>query len=188
MTHRPRPILRKDAPGFAWEEMGVLDQRFAGDRPDVLRYATQPLDEPLKLAGPPVVRLFVSTSANDADWFVTLIDAWPEDDSEMSSYQLPIARNAIRGRYIKVRAKPTPLESGEVIEFALRLPSIAYTVAPGHRLMLHVQSSMFPAYDRNPQSFVTNIMFALPGDYVKAVHRVYRGGERSSRIELSVMA
>ena len=190
VTHRPRPILRKDAPGFAWEQMGVIDQRFAGDRPDVLRYASAVLTEPVHLAGPPSVRLFASTSESDADWFVKLIDAYPDtvpDDEVMGGYQLAFASSGIRGRYVADRAHPTPLPSGQVVEYRITLPSITYTLRPGHRLMLQIQSSMFPAFDRNPQRFVPNIFFAEAGDYVKATHRVYRQVGAASVIELPVL-
>lgn len=190
VTHRPRPILRKDAAGFAWEQMGVIDQRFAGDRPDVLRYASPPLDTPLRLAGQPVVRLFASTSESDADWFVKLIDAYPDtvpQDEAMGGYQLAFAQSAIRARYVRDPSRATPLSPGEVIEYTLVLPSVVYTLARGHRLMLQVQSTMFPAFDRNPQRFVPNIFFAAPEDHKAAVHHVYRQAGAASVIELPVL-
>ncbi len=189
VTHRPRPILRKDAPGFAWEQMGVLDRRFAGDRPDVLRYASAPLAAPLRLAGQPVVRLFASTSETDADWFVSLIDAYPDDsrDPAMAGYQLCFAGSSVRGRYAADASRAQPLPPGGIVAYELTLPSVVYTLEPGHRLMLHVQSSMFPAHDRNPQRFVENIFFAEPEDYVRAAHRVYRQDGAASAIMLPVL-
>jgi predicted acyl esterase len=105
---------------------------------------------------------------------------------DMGGYQLTIARGAIRGRFIADPARATPLKPDTPFALTLELPSIAYNVKPGHRLMLHIQSTMFPAFDRNPQSFVPNIFFAEAKDYVKATQRVHRGPVQGSWIDLPI--
>lgn len=190
VTHHPRPIVRKCAPGFAWERWLVGDQRFAGDRPDVMTYTSDVLTSPLRLAGQPVVRLFASTTGTDADWIVKLIDVYPDEvpfDEEMGSYQLPIAMEAFRGRYHASRDRATALPSGRVVEYEIKMPHVCHTVLPGHRLMVQIQSTLFPLIDRNPQTFVPNIFFAQPSDYAKATHRLNRSADAPSRIVLPVI-
>ncbi len=187
VTHQPRPILRKDAPGFAWERLAVIDQRFAGDRPDVLRYASEPLEALLQLAGEPVFTLFASTTGADADWFVKLIDAYPDvtpGEPDMGGYELAISTGVLRARYRDDPGMPTPVPAGEVVAYTLRMPHVCRTVMPGHRLMVQVQSTMFPLYDRNPQTFVPNIFFARPEDFEAATHTVFRRPGAASAITL----
>jgi putative CocE/NonD family hydrolase len=166
------------------------DQRQAASRPDVLVYETEPLAAPLRVAGEPWARLFASTTGSDADWVVKLIDVWPSQyapDARMGGYQQMISADIFRGRFREDFAKSKAIEPNRVLEYRIRLPQANHTFLPGHRVMVQIQSSWFPLYDRNPQSFVPNIMFAPPESYIKATHRVWRSAEQASAIELPVI-
>jgi putative CocE/NonD family hydrolase len=166
------------------------DQRQAASRPDVLVYETEPLTEPVRVAGEPWARLFASTTGSDADWVVKLIDVWPSefpDNPKMGGYQQMIAADILRGRYREDFSKPKPIEPDRVLEYSIRLPQASHTFLPGHRIMVQIQSSWFPLYDRNPQTFVPNILFAPPESYAKATHRIWRTERQASAIELPVI-
>jgi putative CocE/NonD family hydrolase len=180
VTYRARPNLPPFGPNSTWRQWLVDDQRFAEARPDVLSYTTAPLTEPLRLAGTPLVHLVAATSGTDSDWVVKLIDVYPDQypkKPELGGYQLAIAMDVIRGRYRTDPAKPSPLTPNVPLTYEFALPTVDYVVQPGHRLMVQVQSSWFPLYDRNPQTFVPNIFFARPADYLAATQRVFTGPE-----------
>jgi putative CocE/NonD family hydrolase len=190
VTYHPRPIRPQAASGSNWDAWLVDDQRFAADRPDVLVYTSAVLQAPLRLAGQPVAHLFASTSGTDSDWVVKLIDVYPDEvpgDERMGGYQLPIAMDVIRGRYRDDPARPSAIPSGEVLRYRIPMPHVSHTLLPGHRLMVQIQSSWFPLYDRNPQTFVPNIMFAQASDHVKATQRVHRGVGAAGFIDLPVV-
>jgi uncharacterized protein len=190
VTYKPRPITARAFGDESWDAWLVSDQRFAGDRPDVLTYCSGLLLRPLRLAGQPVVHLFASTSATDLDWVVKLIDVYPDEvpgDPAMGGYQLPLAMEILRGRYRDDPAHPVAVPAGQVVRYEIRLPHIAHAVLPGHRLMVQIQSSWFPLYDRNPQRFVENIFFASPADYTSATHRVHRAPAAASCVMLPVI-
>ncbi|HEY2276649.1 MAG TPA: CocE/NonD family hydrolase C-terminal non-catalytic domain-containing protein, partial [Steroidobacteraceae bacterium] len=137
--------------------------------------------------------LFASTSGTDSDWVVKLIDVYPDEvpsdtDPHMGGYQLPIAMDIFRGRYRESLSHPSPIPSGKVQQYRFALPQVNHVFLPGHRLMLQIQSSWFPLYDRNPQTYVDNIFFAGPEDYKKAVQRVYHTAGASSFISLPLVA
>jgi putative CocE/NonD family hydrolase len=181
----PRPVRFADSE--AWRRWLVMDQRAFADRPDVLTYVTPPLAEPLHIAGAPVAHLVASTSGTDSDWVVKLIDVYPDEvpsQEEMSGYQLGIAMDIFRGRYRESFDHPRALVSNTPLTYTFVLPTANHVFLRGHRVMVQIQSSWFPLYDRNPQNFVPNIFFAKPEDYVKATQRVYR----SSFIELPVFS
>jgi len=178
VTYRARPNLSPWAAGSTWRYWLVDDQRFAEARPDVLTYESEPLTEPLKLAGTPLVHLVASTSGTDSDWVVKLIDVYPDQypqKPDLGGYELAIAMDVMRGRYRTDPARPQALTPNAPLTYEFALPSVNYTVQPGHRLMVQVQSSWFPLYDRNPQTFVPNIFFAKPSDFRPATQRVYTG-------------
>jgi len=184
----PRPIKMGD--GNVWKPWLVHDQRFVDGRPDVLSYVSEPLKAPLVLSGAPQVKLFASTSGTDADWVVKVIDVYPDEvasEPAMGGFQLPLSMDILRGRYRKSFEKPEAIPAGQVEQYKLALPSINHVLQPGHRIMVQIQSSWFPLYDRNPQTYVPNIFYAKPGDYQKATQRVYHGGIHSSAIELPVV-
>jgi hypothetical protein len=168
----------------------VDDQRPFSDRPDVLTYITEPLTEPLRIAGRPGVRLNASTSGTDSDWVVKLIDVYPDTvphQPGLGGYQLAVAMDIFRGRYREGGDKPKPIPAGQPQIYAFQLPVAHHVFQPGHRVMVQVQSSWFPLYDRNPQSYVPNIFFAKPGDYQKAEQRILRSGMDGSAIDLPVV-
>ncbi|WP_374468967.1 CocE/NonD family hydrolase [Phenylobacterium sp.] len=185
----PRPVRADQSD--QWRFWLVSDQRHAASRPDVLTYVSEPLTEPLQISGEPVVNLFASTSGTDSDWVVKLIDVQPDfvpSDLDMSGYQLPVALEIFRGRYRDSLEKPTAIPAGKVQKYRFELPTTNHVFQPGHRIMVQVQSSLFPLYDRNPQTFVPNIFFARPQDYRKATQRVFHTGAQASMIELPVVA
>ncbi len=178
VTYRARPNLSPWAQGSTWRYWLVDDQRFAEARPDVLTYSSAPLDQPLKLAGTPLVHLVASTSGTDSDWVVKLIDVYPDQypqKPELGGYQLAIAMDVIRGRYREDPTRPAPVPANQPVTYEFALPTVNATLQPGHRLMVQIQSSWFPLYDRNPQTFVPNIFFAKPSDYRAATQRVFTG-------------
>jgi uncharacterized protein len=187
VPYQPRPVRIADSDG--WRAWLVGDQRAVADRPDVLVYVSEPLTAPLKLAGVPRVNLHASTSGTDSDWVVKLIDVYPEEvpaQPELGGYQLGIAMEIFRGRYRDSFERPTAIPANTVQRYRFALPAVHHVFLPGHRVMVQVQSSWFPLYDRNPQTFVDNIFFAKPADYRKATQRVYRQPGAASAIELPI--
>jgi len=187
VPYLPRPVRFAD--GEAWRRWLVVDQRMVADRPDVLGYVSEPLTAPLKIAGAPQVNLFASTTGSDADWVVKLIDVYPEEvpaQAELGGYQLGVAMDIFRGRYRDSLERPTAIPANTVQRYRFALPTVDHVFLPGHRIMVQVQSSWFPLYDRNPQTFVDNIFFAKPGDYKKATQRVYHQPGAATTIELPV--
>lgn len=183
----PRPVRMHDA--AVWKPWLVSDQRSFSDRPDVLAYVSEPLAAPLKIAGAPVVNLFASTTGTDADWVVKLIDVYPDEVStqpELGGYQLGISMDIFRGRYRQGFDKPLAITPNKVERYRFELPNADHVFLPGHRVMVQIQSSWFPLYERNPQTFVPNIFFAQPGDYRKATQRIYHAPGMESAIELPV--
>ena len=183
-----RPVRADDAD--QWRFWLVSDQRHVDGRPDVLTYVTEPLKAPLQISGSPWVNLYASTSGTDSDFAVKLIDVYPDmipSDLDMSGYQLSVATEIFRGRYRDSFEKPSPIPAGKVQRYRFELPPTNHVFKPGHRIMVQVQSSLFPLYDRNPQTYVDNIFFARPGDYRKATQRVFHTPAAASSIELPVV-
>ena len=190
VPYRQRPILPTYAPDSTWGEWLVDDQRHAASRTDVLVYTTEPLKEPLRVAGEPTARLYASTSGSDADWVVKLIDVWPDEVPEspkLGGYQQMLSADVLRGRFREDFSVARPIAPDKVLPYRIRLPHVSHTFLPGHRIMVQIQSSWFPLYDRNPQTFVPNIMFAPPESYVKATQRVWHTKEYPTAIELPVI-
>ncbi len=184
----PRPFRANDED--AWRTWLVHDQRFVDGRPDVLTFETAPLASPLHLAGRPEVHLYASTSGTDSDWVVKLIDVYPGTDSynaAMGGYELPIATDIFRGRYRTSFEKPAPIGADQPLLYQFGLPMVNHVFEPGHRIMVQVQSTLFPLYDRNPQTYVPNIFDAKPDDYRKATQRVWHTPGDASFISLPVM-
>jgi len=204
VPYRQRPIS-PTYPGGDWRTWEAADQRFVDHRPDVLSFVSAPLDHDLTITGALAADLFASTSGTDSDIIVKLIDVYPQDaqknswDPEegpkpgqyaqsLNGYELPIAMDIFRGRYRDSLSHPSAIPAGKVQRYRFALPHVNHVFLPGHRLMLQIQSSWFPIYDRNPQSYVDNIFFAKPADYRKATQRVFRGGATASFIELPVVS
>lgn len=187
-TRRPNKAMGYEQ-GNPWPNWLVDDQRDASGRPDVATFVSDVLTAPMKISGEPVANLVASTSGTDSDWVVKLIDVYPDEvggDAAMGGYQLMIAADIFRGRYRENFASAKPLAADTPLRYRFALPTANHVFLPGHRLMVQIQSSWFPLYDRNPQTFVPNIFWAKPGDYRKATQRVYHAPDQSSFIELPV--
>ena len=186
VPYRPRPTQ-----DLAWGQWLVDDQRQAACRPDVLVYQSEPLQEPLRVAGEPVAQFFASTSGTDSDWVVKLIDVWPDEvpeDPKLGGYQQMLLADILRGRYRQDPAHPQPIAANKTLFYRLRLPNVCHRFLPGHRLMVQIQSSWFPLYDRNPQSYVPNIFHAKAEDYRKATQRIWHTPQQASFLELPVVS
>jgi len=192
VPYRHRPVdmtYPVDHPG-SWYTWLVEDQRFVDNRPDVLTWQTEELKEDVSLAGQVAAKLFASTTGSDADWVVKLIDVYPEkypQDWKLSGFELMIADEIFRGRFRNSFEKPEPIRPGEVTPFTIDLHSANHVFKKGHRIMVQVQSTWFPLYDRNPQKFVPSIFEAKESDYQKATQHIYRSKSLASRVEISVL-
>jgi putative CocE/NonD family hydrolase len=190
VPYRQRPIPPygyDEAKGQTWPRWLVDDQREASGRTDVLSYTTAILTAPVKISGEPIAHLLASTSGTDADWVVKLIDVYPDQvasQPEMGGYQLMIAADIFRGRYRESLSTAKPIAANTALPYRFALPAANHVFLPGHRIMVQIQSSWFPLYDRNPQTFVQNIFYAQPADYKKATQRIYH----DSYIELPLVS
>lgn len=183
----PRPIRIE---GDAWRHWLVSDQRFVDGRPDVLSYTTDVLTKPVHIKGAPRVDLRAATTGRDSDWVVKLIDVYPDEASAtagMAGYQLGVGIEIYRGRYVHGVSTPAPLEPGKTYAYSWKLPNVNHVFKPGHKIMVQIQSSLYPLYDRNPQSWVPSIFEAKPKDYVKAQQTVRWGGSDASAVWLPVV-
>jgi uncharacterized protein len=188
VPYQARPVRFADSD--AWRRWLVADQRGFSDRPDVLAYMTPPLTEPIRLGGAPVAHLVASTTGTDSDWVVKLIDVYPDEfpsQPELGGYQLAIAMDIFRGRYRESFEHPQAITPNKALAYTFALPTVNHVFRPGHRIMVQLQSTWFPLYDRNPQTFVPNIFFAKAADYVKATQRVYHAAGEASYVELPVV-
>ena len=189
VPYRLRPIRPTYADHSTWRQWLVDDQRPFSDRTDVLVYQTEPLKAPLKIAGAPIAHLFASTTGGDADFVVKLIDVYPGSDPaqpEMGGYQLAVSMDILRGRYRDDPSHPKPFTPGATTPVNVPLPNADHVFLPGHSVMVQIQSSWFPLYDRNPQTYVPNIAYARPSDYVAATLKVFHAPGAESFIELPV--
>jgi len=190
----PRPINSGDAD--QWHGWLVHDQRFVTGRTDLVSYTSAPLTKAVHIMGAPQVDLYAATTGTDSDWAVKLIDVYPNDTPEgadqgskpsMAGFELPIGIEIFRGRYVDSFAKPRALRAGKVEHYKFGLPNVDHVFLPGHRIMVQVQSSLFPIYDRNPQTFVPNIFYAKAPDYRKATQSVFHGGNSASAVYLPIV-
>jgi hypothetical protein len=175
---------------FTWSEWLVDDQREASGRPDVLVFVSDVLKKPVKISGQPVANLIASTSGTDSDWVVKVIDVYPDEvapQTTMGGYELMISADIFRGRYRESLETPKAIAPDKPLLYRFTLPTANHVFLPGHRIMVQVQSSWFPLYDRNPQTFVPNIFWAKPGDYRKAVQHIFHSPDQASFIELPLV-
>lgn len=187
VPHLPRPVDFGDG---RWGDWLVSDQRHADGRPDVLTFQTEVLTKPVRVSGAPIANIFAKIGGSDVDFVVKLIDVYPPEvarDPKMGGYQLPISLDIFRGRYRDSFSDPTPIPSGVTQRYRFRLPTVNHVFQPGHRIMVQIQSSLFPLYDRNPQSFVPNIFLAKPGDYRKQEVTILHGGDSASSVLLPLV-
>ena len=190
VPYRVRPTLAMYNPDSTWSSWLADDQRPFADRPDVLTFVSEPLAEPLTISGQVAAQLFASTTGTDADWVVKLIDVHPPEvrsNPALGGYQMMVSADIMRGRYRESAENPSAATPGEVAAYRVRLPQANHTFQRGHRIMVQIQSSWFPLYDRNPQTFVANIAKASPGDYRAATQRIYFAPGQASYVELPVV-
>jgi putative CocE/NonD family hydrolase len=188
----PRPIhIDESQAQSSWQTWLVSDQRDVASRTDVLSFSTSALSAPLVISGEPVANLIAASSGSDGDFVVKLIDVYPDEvgrEPKMGGYQLMVAADIFRGRYRNSLSNPQPIPVDQKQTYRFALPSSNHVFLPGHKIMVQVQSSWFPLYDRNPQTYVDNIFFAKPTDYKKATIKVFDAGSSASFIELPVVS
>jgi len=188
---RSRPIQPNTfEDNVRWRNWLVTDQREASGRTDVVTFVSDVVTQPVKISGQPIANLIASTTGTDADWVVKLIDVYPDEvaaDPTMGGYQLMISADIFRGRYRESLEIAKPIAAGVPLPYRFALPTANHVFLPGHRIMVQVQSSWFPLYDRNPQTFVPNIFWAKPADYRKATQRIYHAPNQASFVELPVV-
>jgi len=192
VPYRARPSQPVGYSGrLTWPQWLVDDQREASGRTDVLVFTSDVLTAPVKISGQPVANLTASTSGTDSDWVVKLIDVYPDEvagDEEMGGYQLMISADIFRGRYRESLETPKAIVADEPLLYRFALPAANHVFLPGHRIMVQIQSSWFPLYDRNPQTFVPTIFWAKSGDFRKAMQRIYHAPGQESFIELPLVS
>ena len=184
----PRPVSAED--DNSWETHLVRDQRFVDGRPDVLTYVTEALSVPLKIEGAPIADLVATTTGTDEDFVVKLIDVYPSQyplQPELGGYELPIGVDIFRGRYRTSFEHPSPIPVNKPQRYRFALPTQNYVFLPGHRIMVQIQSTLFPLYDRNPQTFVDNPLFPKPQDFRKATVTLMRSADAASAVWLPVV-
>jgi putative CocE/NonD family hydrolase len=190
VPYLPRPIHIKGEQGeVTWQTWLVSDQREPSSRPDVLTFVSEVLEQPLKVSGEPVAHLIASTTGTDVDFVVKLIDVYPDEvgrEPQMGGYELMISADILRGRYRTGFDAPKPVPAGQQQLYHFGLPTVNHVFLPGHRIMVQVQSTLFPLYDRNPQTFVPNIFHAKAADYTKATQRIWHEPGKASYISLPI--
>jgi putative CocE/NonD family hydrolase len=192
IPYAPRPNFSPDYDNpvalAKWRRWLVEDQRFVDGRPDVATWVSEVLSEPITIRGPIVAYLIAETTGTDADWVVKLIDVYPEDDTdvEMSGYQLMISADIFRGRYRESFEEPHPIIADKALPYTMQLPHVNHTITTGHRLMVQIQSTWFPLYDRNPQTYVESIMSAPEDAYRKQQHRIHHSPEKATYLEFNI--
>jgi putative CocE/NonD family hydrolase len=187
---KPVPYRARPIDGTSWSRWLVDDQREASGRPDVAVFVSDTLKAPVKISGEPIANLVASTSGTDSDWVVKVIDLYPDEvaaQPNMGGYQLMISADVFRGRYRESLETAKPIAANKPLLYRFALPTANHVFLPGHRIMVQIQSSWFPLYDRNPQTFVSNIFWAKPGDYRKATQRIYHAPGQASFIELPLV-
>jgi uncharacterized protein len=195
--NKPVPYTSQfyDSQQMYWRTYMNDDQRFASSRPDVLAYESDPLEQNVTISGPITADLFVSTTGTDADWVVKVIDVYPDstknlpstpNNVKMGGYQRLIRFEIMRGKFRNSYEKPAPFVPNKVEEVKFKLNDIDHTFIKGHKIMVQVQSSFFPFFDKNPQKFV-DIYKAKESDFQKAFNRVYFSSKYPSSINFSIV-
>jgi putative CocE/NonD family hydrolase len=188
VPYRPRPVNASDVD--AWRTWLVQDQRFVDGRPDVLTYETDTLTAPVKIQGAPAVDFVAATTGSDLDLVVKLIDVYPSEtpnQPELGGYELPVAMDIFRGRYRDSFEHPSPIPPGKPQRYRFVLPNQNYVFEPGHRIMVQVQSTLFPLYDRNPQTYAADPLHPKPSEYTASTVTVMRSADAASAIWLPIV-
>ena len=183
IPYRHRPVQSTYGEGSTWRTWLVEDQSFVSDRKDLAKFSTPVLQSDLTVTGDVVADLFAATTGTDTDWIVKLMDVYP-DDGPSPGYQLMVAEEILRGRYRNSFTNPQPVKPGEIVEYKWSLHGADHTFLKGHRMMVEVQSSWFPLYDRNPQMYVENIMTAPESAYHAETVSIYGSAKYPSHLEL----
>ena len=187
----PVPTTDRIEPEGAPSDWVVADQRYASRRPDVLTYTSEVLATDVVIAGPVTPVLYVATTGGDADFIVKLIDVYPEGDSAATGAphgaQILVRGEPFRGRYRRSFAHPIPFRPGVVDSIRFEMPDVNHRFLRGHRIMVQIQSSWFPLVDRNPQTWVPDILEAKAEEFRAEEMRVYRGRRHASRVEVFVL-
>jgi len=187
----PRPVHIEGEEGeSSWQTWLVSDQRDVASRTDVLSFSSAPLTKPTKISGEPIANLVAATSGTDGDFVVKLIDVYPDEmgrEPKLGGYELMVAADILRGRYRESLSQPKPIPADQKQTYRFALPTTNHVFLPGHRIMVQVQSSWFPLYDRNPQTYVENIFLAKPDDYKKATIKVFDSGADGSFVDLPLV-
>jgi uncharacterized protein len=189
VPYRHRPIQPTYSVGSQWYNWLTEDQRFVTGRKDLAVWKLPVLTQNLTLTGEVVADIFASTTGSDNDLVVKLIDQYPADDPDpaMRGYQLMTNAEIFRGRYLAGFDRATQLKPGKIYEYRFSLHDVDHVFKAGHAVMVEIQSTWFPLYDRNPQTFVPNIMTARPKDYKSATITIYSGPRHDSAIEVPVV-
>ena len=189
VPYRPRPIQPTYSPGSKWANWLTEDQRFVADRKDVALWKLPVLKKDMTLTGEVVADIYAATTGTDNDLVVKLIDQYPADDPDarMRGYQLMTNAEIFRGRYLESFSTPRPLRAGSVHEYRFSLHGVDHVFKAGHSVLVEIQSSWFPLYDRNPQNFVPNIMTAKPTDYRPATITIYSGPDHDSTLQVPLV-
>jgi uncharacterized protein len=188
VAHAERSV---ESTGYGpWSKWLVNDQRFVDGRPDVLVYESPVLSSPVRVRGIPVADIRATTSGSDADFVMKLIDVYPAQypsDHALGGYELPISLDIFRGRYRDSFEHPTAIPPNVPQRYHFALPKVNHVFLPGHRIMVQIQSTLFPLYDRNPQTFVPNIFYANASDYRSATISILRTKRQASAVWLPVV-
>jgi putative CocE/NonD family hydrolase len=190
IPYRKRPIEATYLDSSNWDLWLSEDQRMVDHRPDMISYRTDPLEADVTVSGNVLADLFASTTGSDADWVVKVIDEYPDynkEKREMSQYELMIAADIFRGRFRNSFSAPQPIIPNKVEEYKIKLHQVNHVFKKGHRIMVQVQSSWFPLYDRNPQKYVPNIFAATEKDFIKTTQSVYHTRHFATCIELPII-
>jgi len=200
VPYRHRPVQSTYGEGSTWRTWLVEDQRFVSGRKDLANFETPVLTSDVTVTGDVVADLFGATTGTDTDWIVKLIDVYPDGaegvttpekgeatgEGAAGGYELMVAEEILRGRYRKSFTKPEAVKPGEVAEYKWSLHGVDHTFLKGHRVMVEVQSSWFPLYDRNPQTYVENIMTAPASAYKAETVSVFGSAKYPSHLDLPV--
>jgi hypothetical protein len=178
IPYRHRPIQSTYGQGSEWRTWLVEDQRFVSDRKDLANFETPVLNSNVTVTGDVVADLYAATTGSDTDWVAKLLDVYPD------GYELMVAEEILRGRYRDSFTNPEPVKPGEVAEYKWSLHGADHTFLKGHRLMVEVQSTWFPLYDRNPQIWTPNIMDAPAQAYKAETLTIYASPKYPSHLEL----
>ncbi len=178
VPYRHRPIQSTYGQGSQWRTWLVEDQQFVSGRKDLANFETPVLPGDVTVTGDVKADLFAATTGSDTDWVVKLIDVYPD------GYELMVAEEILRGRYRNSFTDPQPVKPGEIAQYKWSLHGADHTFLKGHRMMVEVQSSWFPLYDRNPQTWVPNIMTAPGSAYKAETLTIYDSPKYPSHLEL----